>query len=706
MLPPSPKNPPANLTEATPAYKFRVVSMLFSLLLFLGIYFGMIATTVWVIRDAFSKQNDNLILGVAAVIFLIFLVKPLFKRQRVNRDELIEITREEEPAIFEFLDALIAEVGAPRPNKVYITHTVNAAVFYDSSALSLIWPTKKNLLIGLGLVNGLNVSELKAVLAHEFGHFSQRSMKLGTYVYVANRIIADMVWGRDSWDDALRRMSGWDIRISIFIWAIIAFVWVIRQVLGLLFRVINLLEAAMSRQMEFNADRVAVSVTGSDAIVNGLYRAGFSDACLDYSLGELSDAIDHELYTNDLFYHQSQAEEHLRTLAKKPEWGTPPSVPKDNPGAARIFDADDDSRPSMWASHPANTAREENAKEIYVPCEVDARPAWALFTNPESLRKRVTAHFIKLAIDRDYEPSPASEVQAFIDQERAETTYDAKYHGFYGDGSINLDELDVIAEAIESDAESSEELADRYSSLFDNVLESKMEELREVAKELRQVHTFLSSGDRKTSFRGRKISQGEAEIVISDMADSARKLSDALIPKHEDIVRTHLRMAKILGEKSFEALLFRYRFQQALQVLTTVLEDEEATLQDVMNIIGQEEIEPTEWAMAKIGLEKMIDSLSEVRTKSEEWAIPSMASFEDGRKLSEFVFEGCNSTEIEELSQLLVLDEVDGDFLNELIGYYQQASGRFARMRAKSVGGILALQEKTASQWREKVGPS
>ncbi|MBL4633893.1 MAG: hypothetical protein JKY56_08470, partial [Kofleriaceae bacterium] len=136
------------------------------------------------------------------------------------------------------------------------------------------------------------------------------------------------------------------------------------------------------------------------------------------------------------------------------------------------------------------------------------------------------------------------------------------------------------------------------------------------------------------------------------------------------------------------------------------LEDEEDTLQDVMNIVGQEEIERTEWAMAKIGLEKMIDCLNEVRTRSEEWAIPTMASFEDGRKLSEFVFEGCNSADLEELSQLLVLDEVDGDFLNELIGYYQQASSRFARMRAKSVGGILALQEETVSQWRENVGPS
>ena len=74
---------------------------------------------------------------------------------------------------------------------------VNAAVFYNESLLSLFLPASKNLVIGLGLVNRLNLSEFKAVLAHEFGHFSQSSMKLGTYVYTANRILADIVYARD-----------------------------------------------------------------------------------------------------------------------------------------------------------------------------------------------------------------------------------------------------------------------------------------------------------------------------------------------------------------------------------------------------------------------------------------------------------------------------------------------------------------------------
>jgi len=35
-------------------------------------------------------------------------------------------------------------------------------------------PVKKNLQIGMALVNSVTVTEFKAILAHEFGHFSQK----------------------------------------------------------------------------------------------------------------------------------------------------------------------------------------------------------------------------------------------------------------------------------------------------------------------------------------------------------------------------------------------------------------------------------------------------------------------------------------------------------------------------------------------------
>jgi len=88
-------------------------------------------------------------------------------------------------------------------------------VFYDLSIKNLIFPSRKNLEIGLGLVNILNLSELKAVLAHEFGHFAQRSMAVGNWVYIAQQIAAYIIAQRDILDRFLRQLSFMDLRVAV-----------------------------------------------------------------------------------------------------------------------------------------------------------------------------------------------------------------------------------------------------------------------------------------------------------------------------------------------------------------------------------------------------------------------------------------------------------------------------------------------------------
>jgi hypothetical protein len=94
------------------------------------------------------------------------LLKGLFKRSQEEKGLHREITEDEHPELFEFIRQLCAELRSPFPRHVYVSPDVNAAVFYHESLLSLVLPAPKNLLIGLGLVNVLNLSEFKAVLAH------------------------------------------------------------------------------------------------------------------------------------------------------------------------------------------------------------------------------------------------------------------------------------------------------------------------------------------------------------------------------------------------------------------------------------------------------------------------------------------------------------------------------------------------------------
>ncbi len=119
----------------------------------------------------------------------------------MNKEMHIEITEEEQPVLFGFIHQLCEELGAPEPNKVYVSPDVNAAVMPRTSLVNLFVEPKKDLLIGMGLVNCVNLSEFKAVLAHEFGHFGQSAMA-SSYTYVASRIIGDLVDGED-WFDRL-----------------------------------------------------------------------------------------------------------------------------------------------------------------------------------------------------------------------------------------------------------------------------------------------------------------------------------------------------------------------------------------------------------------------------------------------------------------------------------------------------------------------
>jgi Zn-dependent protease with chaperone function len=95
---------------------------------------------------------------------------------------------------------------------------VNAAVFHDLSITNLVLPSKKNLVIGLGLVNVLTLGELKAVIAHEFGHFAQRAMTVGRWMYVAQQIAGQIVVRRDALDRLLQRVSHFDPRVAWIGW--------------------------------------------------------------------------------------------------------------------------------------------------------------------------------------------------------------------------------------------------------------------------------------------------------------------------------------------------------------------------------------------------------------------------------------------------------------------------------------------------------
>ena len=169
-----------------------------------------------------------------------------------------------------------------------------------------------------------------------------------------------------------------------------------RKGLELLFRGINFAHASLSRQMEYNADLVAVSVTGSDPLVFALARLDFAGDSLGQAWTDLTAAADHGRFTRDLYYHQTQAAEFLKVRRNDPTLGEVPRLPDDPTQTVQVFKPEDTSVPKMWATHPSNHDREVNAKQRYFRGPVDDRSGVGAVREPRRrVREAVTRRVLR-----------------------------------------------------------------------------------------------------------------------------------------------------------------------------------------------------------------------------------------------------------------------------------------------------------------------
>lgn len=214
-----------------------------------------------------------------AFMFAAFIIKPLFSfTESTESDNTVEVEREDCPELFDVISDIVAQTGTKMPKHVYLASDVNACVFFDSSIWSIFFPVRKNLKIGLGLLNGLNIDEFKSILAHEFGHFSQKSMKVGSFVYVVNQILYNMTTEKDNWDDLLESWCSPDSdNIFSNTFAFFGIMtrgltsWV-KKANVLLYAFVQKSYMKLSRQMEYDADNIACGCVGKEAFISAMYK--------------------------------------------------------------------------------------------------------------------------------------------------------------------------------------------------------------------------------------------------------------------------------------------------------------------------------------------------------------------------------------------------------------------------------------------------
>jgi len=191
-----------------------------------------------------------------------FMVKPLFARRPRGPKQRV-LDPEVEPLLYAFVDGICDTVGAPRPARIAVDSQVNASAHLEGGLWGVLGG-ELVLTIGLPIAAGLTLKQFAGVLAHEFGHFSQRvGMRLYVLINMINMWFARVVYERDSWDEAL---EGWskqgNFYVIVFVAVIRLTVWMTRRVLWVLMMLGHVVSGFLSRQMEFDADRYQARMVG------------------------------------------------------------------------------------------------------------------------------------------------------------------------------------------------------------------------------------------------------------------------------------------------------------------------------------------------------------------------------------------------------------------------------------------------------------
>jgi Zn-dependent protease with chaperone function len=637
--------------------------------------------------------------GISSAFLAVFMWKALvFVKHRHAIDD-VEVTASEQPRLFAFINRLADEAGAPRAHRVFLSPRVNAAVFYDLSVLNLLFPSRKNLEIGLALVNAISLGELKAVLAHEFGHFGQRSMAVGRWVYIAQQIAGHIIAKRDALDSFLRGLSRVDLRIAWVGWLLSLVVWSIRSLTETVFRVVVIAHRALGREMELQADLVAVSLTGSDALIHALYKLNVADEAWERSLAFADAEVREKRSVTDLFAVQKRITEKLRQVLDDPGYGEVAAPPRDKPQDHRLFQTSLAQPPRMWSTHPANFEREQNAKRRYVAAAIDDRSAWDLFDEVADLKKQMTAHIFRAV--QEAADVPLEQSLARLDEQFGRAFYDRSYRGAYLGRSLTRHAREMTD--LYGPQLSSEHIAAELDAIYPQALSQDLAKLKALEEEKATLQGlqegFLKASGGVIRHRGKDLKRAQLQPALDDVQrelDAAREA----VQSHDRRCRAvHLAAAAQLGS-SWDAYL------KGLVAALHYAEHSEANLRDAHGALcNTVSIVTADGRVSKSELRVLISACADVHNALRH-------IYEDGGALVVPDRTLLRRLKVESWRQALgaftlpPANEANvGEWLNAIDSWVASAGSVLLALRQAALEQLLLAEGQVARFVREKMTP-
>ncbi|HEX8436458.1 M48 family metallopeptidase [Archangium sp.] len=261
------------------------------------------------------------------------------------------LTEEEHPRLFATIRDVARRMDAEMPAAVYLIPDVNAFVAQVGGFLG--FGGRRVMGIGLGLLSVDNLSQFRATVAHEFGHFKGGETKLSGLIYATRAAMGRTLENLGQSGRNLLQLP---------------FAWMLRMYMRI--------TQAISRQQELVADEWSLRIAGKQAHITGLRQEGMHGVgfslFMDYEvlpLGRLG-VVPDNFFEGYRRYIGSSGWQRMQPKVK-----------------ALLAERKTD----PYDSHPGLEERIAFAEKVEVPDQpMDETPSYTLLSDVEALEKRYT----------------------------------------------------------------------------------------------------------------------------------------------------------------------------------------------------------------------------------------------------------------------------------------------------------------------------
>lgn len=229
---------------------FGYILFAFTLVLFawfVGIWLSLMAGLIWL----------TLVCAVGFCFTLYTSARTLFVS--IPRPQGRMLSRNEAPVVFEELEALRDELGAPKIHEVILSEDYNAAMI-QTPRLGVFGLYHNTMVLGLPLLMSLSREEFRSVIGHELGHAAGQHSRFASWIY---RL-------RKTWEKLQQAIIAQEHPTFLF-----------KRFFETFVPYFNAYTFVLARANEYVADRAAAQVTSPEIAGRALLRVHLDNAWLE-----------------------------------------------------------------------------------------------------------------------------------------------------------------------------------------------------------------------------------------------------------------------------------------------------------------------------------------------------------------------------------------------------------------------------------------